>query len=418
MALYITQIGKHRFICGLFWQSLSRPRELMNEAKQLAKKIDADLMVLRMDHSTAQAGFAQSREGAKRKMFSLAAAVSKTLAIEGAYYDGVQQPAHNWLGAFKLPDGRWAYFAVRDANFLPNGDFAGTKADVLDRLHSDYGLGGWNVVIGDEELAELGLHNFNAKRIENMLPQKKDGTIRIHRWWGLRQVNTKRSWRPALAVGALAAALAVAGFAYWKYDQRKRDELQRQQAAAARNGHGPQGIPHPWATKPPPMALAQACVDRQGQMTPGGWLLDEYVCTADQVAYSWARANSTIRFLLAQEPDAVIDLSGGKATRVVRLAPIPGTDEVLLDQRQLIEAVVSPLQLIGISLRMSRLPPPAAAGNKQAMRPTWQTFSFSVNAGRVAPTTLATILEQPGMRIDKLTYRGGEWSVEGVMYAN
>src|SRR6476469_4695698 len=122
MAIHITEIGKHRFICGLFWQSLSRPRELMKEATALAKKIDSDLMVLRKDYATAQAGFAQSKDGARRKVYSLAAAVSKTLALKGAFYDGEKQRVHNWLGAFKLPDGKWAYFAVRDANFLPNGD--------------------------------------------------------------------------------------------------------------------------------------------------------------------------------------------------------------------------------------------------------------------------------------------------------
>ena len=150
MATHITQIGKHKFICGLFWQSLSRPRELVKEATELARKIDSDLMVLRKDHATAQAGFAQTRDGARKMVYSLGAAVSKTLALEGANYDGQTQPAHNWLGAFKLPDGMWAYFAVRDANFLPNGDFAGTKEEVIERLHGDYGLGGWNVVIGGQ----------------------------------------------------------------------------------------------------------------------------------------------------------------------------------------------------------------------------------------------------------------------------
>src|SRR5687768_9872945 len=125
MALHITQIDKHKFVCGLFWQALSRPRELVKEAKDLARKIDSDLMVLRIDHTAAQAGFAHSRDGIRKGAYSLAAVISKTLAVEGAYYDGERQPVHNWLGAFKLGDGKWAYFAVRDASFLPNGDFAG-----------------------------------------------------------------------------------------------------------------------------------------------------------------------------------------------------------------------------------------------------------------------------------------------------
>jgi len=130
-------------------------------------------MIIRKDHATAQAGYAHTRDGANGVMYSLGAVISKTLAKEGAFYDGQKQPAHNWLGAFKLPDGMWAYFAVRDANFLPSGDFAGSKEEVLDRLHGDYGLGGWNVVVGDAELEDYGFHNFNSKTIEELIPHKK-----------------------------------------------------------------------------------------------------------------------------------------------------------------------------------------------------------------------------------------------------
>ena len=73
MSVHITQIGKHKFICGLFWQSLSRPRELLKEAAELAKKIDSDLMILRRDQATAQAGFAHTRDGARRNYYSLGA---------------------------------------------------------------------------------------------------------------------------------------------------------------------------------------------------------------------------------------------------------------------------------------------------------------------------------------------------------
>lgn len=228
MTLHITNLDKHRYVCGLFWQSLSKPRELEREAIDLGRKIDADLMVVRMDHTTAQAGFAQTRDGARRGMYSLAAVVSRTMASEGAFYDGEQQPVHNWLGAFRLPDGQWVYFAVRDANFLPNGDFAGSKEEVLERLQSDYALGGWNVVVGDEELRAFGFHNFQVREVRSFIPQRADGSLRVQRRAALRRVGGRLSRMHLVAAGV--AALAVAGGYAWMLYQRDVAERERELA--------------------------------------------------------------------------------------------------------------------------------------------------------------------------------------------
>jgi hypothetical protein len=427
MAIYITQIEKYKFVCGLFWQSLSRPRELMKEATGLARKIDSDLMVLRMDQSTSQAGFASSREGAKKGMFSLGAIVSKSLTLEGAYYDGQQQPAHNWLGAFKLPDGKWAYFAVRDANFLPNGDFAGTKEEVLERLHGDYGLGGWNVVVGDEELAEYGFHNFNAKRIEQLIPHKKDGSIRWYRWWALRQVRVKLTWKPFAAAGAVVMAAALAGGAYWKNYQRKQEELRREQAieAARQEMQGkapPAPVPRPWPSMPLPKLVVQACTDQFVHMTPGGWRLEEYVCTPTQATYTWSRQNSTAGLLLEQIPDAVVDMTGSSASYVERLDLGAGTSEALLSQKELMEPILSQMQLMGMVPQITVTQPVAQQPQGLSLQsppppPDWQTFPFSLHTRGIAPVDVAVVLERPGVRIEKLTYRDGEWLIDGVMYA-
>ncbi|WP_136416899.1 type 4b pilus protein PilO2 [Herbaspirillum sp. ST 5-3] len=428
MATHITQIGKHKFVCGLFWQSLSRPRELAKEAATLARKIDSDLMVLRKDHATAQAGFAHTRDGARRNMYSLAAAVSKTLAIEGANYDGEKQPVHSWLGAFKLPEGVWAYFAVRDANFLPTGDFVGTKDEVVERLLSDYGMGGWNIVIGDEELEDHGFHNFNAKRIEELLPRKRNGQIRTHSWWRLRQTETAIPWVPLIAAGCVLA-LSGGGAAYW-YKEHKRKEAEERERAieAARaklfGNKQAQKLPSPWAAKPLPMAFVQACLQKFGHLTAGGWSLDEYACTPAQVSYTWSRQDSTIAFLLEQIPKANVDLTGQKAIYSEPLTLAAGKEEPILTSKELIEPLVSRLQLLDIAPKLGkRPPPPPPPGNAQDPKPNtvivpeWQTYSIAMNSGALPLVDVAEILSKPGVRLEKLVYKSGAWSIEGVMYA-
>jgi len=419
MAIHITQIGKHRFVCGLFWQSLSRPRELQREAADLGKKIASDLVVVRRDQTTAQAGFAQSSDGASRALYSLAAAVSKTLALEGAWYDGLQQPVHNWLGALRLAGGRWAYFAVRDANFLPNGDFVGSKEEVLDRLHTDYALGGWNVVIGDPELANQGFHNFNARDIDSLLPRRKDGSVRLHSWWRLRQINARRS--PWALIGAGAALAAAAGAAlYWQSWHARQEALrQEEMMAAQRLVLQRQAVQaQPWASLPAPASTLRSCADQLIELTPGGWLLDEYVCERDQLRYSWTRRASTIAMLRAVVPGAQVDPGGDRASLVQARKPArPHAAEALLAQQDVVDAVMSRLQGVGIAFKVIRKKPPPPLPGQVATAEPWQAFNFALDAGGIEPQQIGALLDQPGVRVEKATYRGMSWIIEGVIYA-
>lgn len=427
MSIHITQIGKYRFVCGLFWQSLSRPRELMKEASELGKKIDSDLMILRKDHATAQAGFANTRDGVRRMMYSLGAIVSKTIAIEGAHYDGQTQPVHNWLGAFKLPDGMWAYFAVRDANFLPNGDFAGSKEAVLERLYSDYGLGGWNVVFGDVELEDYGFHNFNVKSIEQLIPHKKDGQIKTYGWWKLLPVERQTSrLKLALFLLLLLAAFGSASYGWRKYqimqEQKRIAQLEAERLRLAGNS-SPISLPHPWSSQPLPPALIAACLQKFVYRVTAGWSLDEYRCTSNSVTHSWSRKDSSIALLREQIPNAEIDVGGDKAKLTEVLILKEGGDEKLLGFKELVEPVMAKLQLMNIGLSLSKVvfPPPAqpqttATGEPQP-QPDWQTYSFNVSAAGWSPGDIESIINRPGIRISNLSYRNGEWLIEGNLYA-
>ncbi|MFZ2999110.1 MAG: type 4b pilus protein PilO2 [Undibacterium umbellatum] len=423
MSTHIIQIGKHRFVCGLFWQSLSRPRELLKEATDLATKLELDLMVLRKDNATAQAGFGNTREGLRRNMFSLAAVVSKTMALEGAYFDGRKQVAHNWLGAFKLPDGVWAYFAVRDASFLPTGDFAGSKEEVLERLYGDYGLGGWNLVVGDAELESYGFHNFNQKTIEDLIPHKKNGTIRTHQWWGLTPVRAHHSqMRLALTIfGGIIFLTAM--YLLMQHYQHARIERMRKvvvdQGMVGSNAQSkPLPLPHPWKFAPASDELLKKCRKEFGKLNTGGWVLEEYACSQDGAQFSWHRQDSIIAFLLAQEPAASIDSSGNKASLRKVFSLKAGGDESLLEYRKIVEPLLSDLQLIRVATRISKVLPviPDGKAAPEQARPEWDTYSFQLSMDNIPTFELEEILQRRGVRVSKLTYRAGNWSIEGNIY--
>jgi pilin accessory protein (PilO) len=433
MATQIVQIGRHRFLCGLFWQSLSRRHELRAEATELAARLRFDALVLRIDRSFAGAGFASTREGAQLGLPSLGALVSKAIATEGAFYDGRQQPAPNWLGAFRLPDERWAYFAVRDGAFLPNGDWVGSSEEVFERLHSDYSLGGWNVVIGDPQIEVQGFHNFYPRSIENMIP-RRGGRTHLPRWVNLMPVSRRVQWRRiALAAAVLTAVglLAWGGYRYREHKLEVARQLAFERAREQLRLHPPHPVappeaPHPWAAAPLPSTFVSGCVDHFVLIAPGGWQLDSYACRETNVSYSWSREDSNVAMLVAAQPRAVIDTSGNHATLVVPVSLAAGGDEAI-DVHGVRLRMLSAFQLLGVSLTFSlqrpATPPKSLAadalgqlGGKRDAAPPWQTWRLSANLGDLSPTSVIRYLDQPGVRLDKVSYQSGQWTIEGVLY--
>lgn len=426
MATHVIQIGRQRFACGLFWQSLSRRNELRKEATELAKKLSFDLMVLRIDRGIAAAGFANAGDGVQSGVASLGVIVAKAIAKQGAFYNGRQQSAPNWLGAFKLPDGRWAYFALRDGSFLPNGDWIGGADEVFDRLNSDYALGGWNTVIGDPELESMGFHNFYARRIGDLLDNRR-GRVYVPQWTRLRSVKNGVPWQ---AIG-LAAAFAVAavGGSLWYSRYRAAQELEQARALAlarARLHLKDREAPvHPWARLPEPAQFARACQRHFALLAPGGWTLDRYVCDPQGVQYAWSRNGSTVALLLANAPLAQLDASGEHASLSERIEMGGTRDEELESARSVKTLLLTRFQSLAVPLSLSPLALPAAqsgalapVGASAPPAPPWSQWRLQARMGGLPPEQFTPLLSAAGVRLVKLTYQAGEWSAEGVVYAN
>ncbi|KWK85033.1 type 4b pilus protein PilO2 [Burkholderia ubonensis] len=427
MSAQVIQIGRRRFVAGLFWQSLSRRNELRAEAVELAKKLKFDLMVLRIDRGGAAAGYANTRDGFTPGHLSLGAMVSRAIALEGAFYNGRRQPAPNWLGAFALPDGRWAYFAVRDHAFMPQGDWIGTRDEALERLHTDYAWGGWNVVIGEPELERQGFQNFQPKRLDELLP-RRGGRPRTERWWALRPVERRLPPRTALIAATLVCVAAGSALAYWHH--RAKVEAEEREAAlervraelAARQTSAP--IVHPWATLPDAVGFARACAARFGRLAPGGWRLERYECTQDAAHYAWARNGSNVRYLLAVEPGATVDTDGERATLDVPLAAPKAGDTPLVDDSAVRTQLLARLQWLDTTAKLDRLLPDQASGaplanlaQQAAAAAGWRAYRLNATLGGIAPPEFVRAIDVPGLRVQRIAYQNNQWTLEGVLYA-
>lgn len=428
MTTHVVEIGRRKFVGGLFWQSLAKPRELRKEAVELAGRIEADLFVLRRDAGVAQAGYAHSQDGAQPGMASLAAALAAAVAARGVALEGRRQPPHHWLGAFELPGGPWLYLAVRDDGFLPNGDFCGTREEVQDRLLQDYGLGGWNAVVGEASLEAHGFHNYEAARLDELLPVKRGG-IKLRREWLLQPVRRKAPWRVIVPVVLVLGALAAGALAWWSHlrEQEREAALEKARRQLAARQAEAQKLPHPWPLKPLPEAYARACRDRLRHVAPAGWHLEEFSCTAGQATHVWTRGLSNVAWLRERLPDAVVELAGDRATLRQDFSAGAGTDEALALARDAIVPFMGEAQRMGLGVVLTPAPvpppPPPPAGMAQLgaapkpQPPDWQAFNFTLKAGGVPPTAIAARLARPGVRFNKISYRKGEWQIEGTIYA-
>jgi len=105
-AATIVSINGNRFVSGLLWQALTRPRGYMKEAKEIGKREGLDIVAIRDTAEVKQAGFVSKADGAYKGMYSLAAALAGQLG-------------DTWIGAFKLPDDRYAMVAVDSGAIIP-----------------------------------------------------------------------------------------------------------------------------------------------------------------------------------------------------------------------------------------------------------------------------------------------------------
>lgn len=421
MTIHVIQLGRQKLVSGLFWQSLSRPRELAQEARALALKIDADLLVLRKDHTMAQAGYAHTRDGARRGQASFACVVAARLAQEAQFCTGQRQAPHNWLGAFRLPDGMWAYLAVRDANFLPSGDFVGSREQVIERLLGDYALGGWNRVTGEPELEQYGFHDFLPRALEALLPAH--GKAVAPRWARLAAVGQPWRRHARLGAAALAAALVLVGAALYQRHSAQQLRAVQERALQALSQEPPPAPPPPppWHAQAPADDLVRRCLARLRHLAPGGWQLEHFECGEGGATHAWRRGDSHLGLLLAALPAAVPDASGERATLsepIAPMAPDAARTEELAPAAQARLALLEWWQRLGLTGQLvERAPPPPPPGGQALPAPPWNTYSVSVSLDRLAPQALPAMLGQPGLRLDKLTYRAGIWSLEGVLYA-
>ncbi|UST77205.1 type 4b pilus protein PilO2 [Pseudomonas siliginis] len=428
-----TTINGLKFVSGLFWQALHSPRHYMKEAKDIGKRDGLEMVAIRDTVEVKQAGFVVKTDGVTKGMYSLAAALAGQLG-------------DTWIGAFKLPDGRYAIVAVVGGSVLPGSDKIGdfdTISKLLKKLFSrgtefkevyappEMGFGGEDLDI------ETLLKPSNLNKAYTLKPLT----------FGL----TKKEWYALGVAGVALLALAIGGWQWHlKLDREEkaaaleaaRIEAQRlaELNAKTRAEQVAPALKHQWAQQASLHDFVTAClsVANSKPLSISGWPAGTATCSNDQYAVSYKRTGTATvnQFIVAARAwfELVPAFTSGGDTALLNqsLAMTLAGDEELGDLDSTLAGFTSHFQQVKIKPTLVEIPykaPPqpaalpgsAASDLPPPPLPDWTEFSFSIES-EIPPEILIQGMSSRGIRITEIVIEVKEsarmsWTIKGALYA-
>lgn len=413
----ITVNGK-RFVSGLFWQPLTRPRSYLQEAREIGRREKMDVVAIRKGR-VLQAGFA-------RKSTTVAGGYSLASTLAGAL-------GEDWIGVFEV-DGQYVIVGTKNGAIIPGCDAIGAREDIEDRLRSDFNLHRFGRVFCPQAFGFGG----EERDLRQIL-----GAVKLRREYRLTALSAReRVYKTVLAaVGVFAlCGLLVVGVLHRRATALARKEAaarvlkakHQAQKAQAAVVSAPAPVPHSWATEPLAKDLRVACVGAIDAVpvSMGGWTVDSIDCNGSTLQLASKRAGEATNATLRQAASAYgyqvesIDATGETAELSKSLPVLPvGGDEALASMDTVVDGIRAILRRRDIAFSLTpKLPPapPAAAPGKHAPpapAPDWKTNLLTVNGPNAPAVVMAGIEEQPGMRLTtigvKRTGSTLDWTLTG-----
>ncbi|MEB0222090.1 type 4b pilus protein PilO2 [Pseudomonas sp. AB12(2023)] len=432
----IVTINGQKFVSGLLWQSLARPRSYMKEAKEFGKSEGLDIVAIRDTAEVKQAGFVSKADGAYKGMYSLAASLAGQLG-------------DTWIGVFKLTDDQYAIVAVVSGAIVPGADKIGDLASVEKHLRRLWSRGTdfKNNVYAP---AEMGFGGQELNIEELLIPSKLKKEYRLRPLtFGL----TKKELIGGGCLVVLAVCLLSSG---WQWHVRSQYALQQAKIQAAkielqrlsdlnaktRVEQVAPALKHPWASRSGVGDFVSACLNTANKMplALGGWIAMSANCKSDIYAITYVRQGASTVSQVITAAKSFFELApaftnGGDIASLNKpLEMNLAGDEELTDLDTLLAVFNSHFQQLLIKPELVEVPykaPPVAPalpgsdGNTTKPlpppAPDWIEFSFKV-VSHIPPEILVQGLPGRGVRINEIDIDRSEaaqltWTIYGAIYA-
>jgi hypothetical protein len=418
--LYLLEHGGARLVAGLFWQVLSRPREALKEAKELGESMNFDFMAMRSVGAVMQTGYAAQVDGAVEEMASLAMLIAS--AVEVADHSEVPQ---NWLAAIQLPSGDFAYAAVRDGALLPDGDFAGSKDDVVSRLSSDYALGEWDLIVAPDE---FGYPKSQERRFIDLVPLDKKGKYKPPAQVIVQPVRRTLPWKKIAIVVAAVTALGVCakitqGYFEDKAAAEREAAMLSEEARLAEEMRNKALSRPPWANVADTADLFAKCEQAMVQVpfNPVGWSISDLICGREgAVVASYTRGEDGAPIFALKKlfgNHVRFDWRGEQAVYSDKVEFKMAERESLWFADEAVNELVGRFQSVGVSLDPKDESPAGTPGIGAPTGPIkFRRLTFATTT-KIKPSFYVHLFNVPGVRIKAVKVTpAGVWTTEGEIY--
>ena len=424
----ITVNGK-RFVAGLYWQTLQRPRAYLAEAREIGRRERMDIVAIRRGR-VLQAGFATQKTIGNGGAYSFAA------ALGGVFGD-------DWIAVFELDSSTYAIAAAKNGAIIPGCDAVGSRSEIDEILRTNYNLHQFARVICPRD---FGFGAEEELQLADVLQPSK-----LKKEYRLRPLS--KGVRREIVVGGLALLLlvgAAVGFVLYKEHKKEEERIAAAAAAAAEAQRladlekasgtkvAPIALTHPWAMQPIATEFIAACVATLHDLplSLGGWLFDSASCTDASVQAVFRREpGATVNGFLSRALElnyqgATVDDAGEQANVAVPFVPVkPGGDDALLPHALVADAVRSVLQsrqvTYSVVLKPPPAPPPPLPGEEAPPpppAPDWKTSTLTSTSNVTPVDMLGGIERLPGLRVLTIAVRRDvstlEWSLTGEINGN
>lgn len=406
-------VGRRAYAVGLYWENSPSGR-VAQAAREAASQPGqkAEFYAARAgtkEGRVPQFGLGQAAAGHKNGMPSFAACLAN------------QQPG-SWAGAFRMREGT-VVTVVRDELIVPDGDqLFVNETEARDRLLQEIGFGGLAKVFAPEAWAIAG---SDTMPVSLLMDERRDVV--------LRSVHVSKSM---ILFGILGGVLllAVIGGAWYYQAQQAAEETARaeqEQAEKIRQeflkhlpGHetGPV-YPPPvkyWEKKPLPLTVVESCRAGLGKISLAiaGWKMNSLKCDGQVISTTWGRTGG----ISAPPPGSTVDPSAGTASLNVTLPKLESRGPENLEnpseitRRYLIQNW--PGSIAQAPDDPPPAPPPGYQGPWNPPQTPWVKRSFTVTVPELPSSLPVFFGGLPGTIINSLSYSGGSWTIEGVIYEN
>lgn len=433
------------FVSGLLWKPLRSARNYMREAKDIGRQQNMEMVAIRRG-KVLQAGFAKKLERAPRgtkqqsmrSMYSLAASLAGTLG-------------DNWIGAFDLGDGRYAFIAVHQGGIIPGKDLVAPREEVVPLFRET--LADFNtekadvrVIVSDALEPIFGGEVHALAELLNPKALKPE--------YRLKPLTLGLTGRQ-LTIGAIGLSILVAGSiganAYFAHkaqqaEAEKNEKLRRltdlrakaslEQALAA--------IVRPWQRLPSTSQFTRACAeawthfpaDVQGwTFTSGSCLLDINNGELDRAEGSYARTagGTTAGFQTAAQAMGASGAfaDGGQRAILARRLATSAPDSTIgaaalpvradMRERLLSLARGLPPGVAVVNIADKEFAAPANAPKE--LKPDWLTYSLDITS-LISADVLLDGFDGPGLRLTEITAdvnpktSAFTWHIKGEIYGH